>query len=80
MGGEKGVLDALRQMAAVQVVPNVDTISQRVLPYMADDNIESILRKLRSADVPPSVVAISLLIQSLNRLDFSSAIDVASKI
>lgn len=80
VGGEKGVLDALRQMAAIQVTPNVDTISQRVLPYMENDNVETLLRKLRSAEVPPSVVAISLMVQSLNRQDFASAIDVASKI
>lgn len=67
-------------MAAIQVMPNVDTISQRVLPYMANDNVETLLRKLRSAEVPPSVVAISLMVQSLNRQDFASAIDVASKI
>lgn len=74
------MLDALRQMAAVQVTPNVDTISQHVLPHMANDNVEGLLRKLRSAEVPPSVVALSLMIQSLNRQDFQSAIDVASKI
>lgn len=74
------MLDALRQMAAVQVVPNVDTINQHVLPHMAGDNVESILRKLRSADVPAGIVALSLVVQCLNRLDFTSAIDVASKI
>jgi hypothetical protein len=73
-------LDALRQMAAIQIMPNIDTISQRVLPYMADEDVGTLLRKLRSADVPPSVIAISLIVQSLNKQDFKSAIDVATKI
>lgn len=72
-------MDTLRQMAAVQVMPNVDTINQHVLPHMAG-NYESLLKKLRSVDVPPSVVAVSLIIQSLNKQDFQSAIEVASKI
>lgn len=66
-------------MAAVQVMPNVDTINQHVLPHMVGDH-DSLLRKLRSADVPPSVVAVSLMIQSLNKQDFSTAIKVASNI
>lgn len=74
------MLDALRQMSVVQVTPNVDTISQRVLPYMATGNVRTLLKKLRSADVPSTVVAISLVAENLKRLDFSSAIDVASKL
>jgi hypothetical protein len=73
-------LDALRQMAAIQVMPNIDTISHHVLPHMAKENVETLLRKLRSADVPPSVVAISLIVQSLKNQDFKSAIEIASKI
>ncbi len=73
-------MDALRQMAAIQVMPNVDTISQRVLPFMADEEVGTLIRKLRAVDVPPSVVATSLIVRSLNNQDFTTAINVASKI
>jgi leucine-rich PPR motif-containing protein, mitochondrial len=80
MSGEKGILDALRQMAAIKVLPNVDTINQRVLPHMADEEVETIIRKLRAVDVPPGVVAISLIVRSLKKQDFTTAINIASKI
>jgi hypothetical protein len=67
-------------MAAIQVMPNVDTISQRVLPFMADEEVGTLIRKLRAVDVPPSVVATSLIVRSLNNQDFTTAINVASKI
>lgn len=76
--GEKGVLDVLKQMAAVRVTPNVDTIHQHVLPHLAvGDGIKGLLKKLRAADVPSTVVANSLLLQSLDRRDFSSATQIA---
>lgn len=64
-------------MATIRVIPNVDTINQHVLPHLAGENPRSLVRKLRSADVPSNVVALSLLTQSLDRLDFKSAVEIA---
>jgi len=76
--GEKGVLDVLRQMASIQVSPNIDTISQHVLPHITGRTIDGVIKKLRDADVPGSTVAIALLLQNLDRKELSSAIDVVT--
>jgi hypothetical protein len=47
---------------------------------MADEEVGTLIRKLRAVDVPPSVVATSLIVRSLNNQDFTTAINVASKI
>ena len=65
-------------MASVQVLPNIDTISLHVLPHMSSDTVNGVLRKLREADVPGSTVAISILIQNLDRQDLNAALDVVT--
>lgn len=73
--GEKGVLDVLKQMTSMRLYPNLSTMNQYVLPYMENvNNSREVLKKLRSADVPISMGVVSLLIEHLNRRDFTAAI------
>jgi len=65
-------------MNSLDVNPNIETVL-RILPRFRNDSAKSLFSKLVSANVPPSVAAGSLLIQSLERNDFRVALEMASK-
>ena len=77
IGGEKKVLDMLRKMVAIRIHPNADTVKRHVLPHITGDN-QTLLQKLLSARLSFFVVAVSLLQQSLESLDFDEAIRITS--
>lgn len=66
-------------MASIQVSPNIDTINQHVLPHITGRTIDSVIKKLRDADVPGSTVAIALVLQNLDRKEIQGAIDIVTK-
>lgn len=66
------------QMASLDVNPNIETVLP-VLSRFGNDSVESVYSKLVLANVPPSVAAGSLLIQSLEHNDFQAAFEKAYK-
>ena len=67
----------LRKMVAIRIHPNADTVKRHVLPHITGDN-QTVLQKLLSARLSFFVVAVSLLQQSLESLDFDEAIRITS--